>query len=210
MSRQDSTTTGPATRSRYLMRLVVFVAFAVSTACGGGGGGGGGGTTPTLSATFTASNPTPGAGDVSLQAGSASNATFSVDVTLTDIDDVFGATLTLAYDPNVLRFDSFSTATTFFTPGPVSGGRFLDVDGSTAGVVRIAASRFAGDPGVNVVGTQTLTRLTFTARRATVGSTVAFAGNLEVCDSQPDPDAACAANGAIVIANYSGGTAVAN
>jgi hypothetical protein len=192
------------------MRLVVFVAFAVSTACGGGGGGGGGGTAPPLTATFTASNPTPGAGDVALQGASASNATFTVDVTFTDIADVFGATLTLTYDANVIRFDTSSTATTFFTPGPVSNDRFLEVDGSTAGVVRIAASRFAGDPGVDVVGTRSLARLTFTARRETAGSALNFAGNLEVCDSQIDPDAACGANGAIVVQSYSGGTVIAN
>jgi len=192
---------------RWILRLTVFAAFAASVACGGGGGGGGG--TSTLTATFVAAKASPVAGDVTLQPVSASGATFVVDVAFTGIDDVFAATLTLNYDPDVLRYVSYSTTTTFFTPGSVSGNRVLQAGETQAGTVRIAASRFAGDAGTNVVGTQSLMRLTFTARTRTTGTTLAFSGNLEVCNTQLDPDLACGANASTAFAPF-GGTAVAD
>jgi hypothetical protein len=190
-------------RARHLILLLVFASFAVSTACGGGGGGGGGSSNP-LTASFASSNPNPVAGDVSLQAVSASAASFSVDVSFTDMNDVFAATLTMTYDPTAIRFDSHSFVNTFMTAGP-TGGPTLLVSDDGAGTVRIAASRLAPDAGVDVAGTRALVRLGFTARRAVANSPIAFAGNLEVCNSQPNGDAVCDLNGAILVNSFTGG-----
>ena len=145
-----------------------------------------------------------GAYDVSLQAVSASAASFSVDVSFTAMNDVFATTLTMTYDPTAIRFDSHSFANTFMTAGP-TGGPTLLVSDDGAGTVRIAASRLAPDTGVNVVGTQALVRLGFTARRAAANSPIAFAGNLEVCSSQPNGDAVCDLNAAILVNSFTGG-----
>ena len=198
------TRVNPATnRARRLIWLLVFASFAVSTACGGGGGDGGSSTKP-LTASFASSNPNPVAGDVSLQAVSASAASFSVDVSFTGMNDVFAATLTMTYDPTAIRFDSHSFANTFMTAGPTGGPTLLASDDGD-GTVRIAVSRLLPDAGVNVVGTQALVRLGFTARKAAANSPIAFAGNLEVCSSQPNGDAVCALKGAILVNSFTGG-----
>ena len=193
-----------APTARWLMRIAVFAAFAVSTACGGGGGGGGG-SVKQLTATFASANASPVAGDVSLQAVSASAASFSVDVSFTDMNDVWAVTLTLTYNPNAIRFDSWSAANTFLTPG-ASGGQPVLVSDDGNGTIRIAASRVPPDAGVNVAGTRALVRLGFTARKAVANSPLAFAGNLEVCNSQPNGDAACDLNGAVLVNSFTGGT----
>jgi hypothetical protein len=186
------------------MGFAVLAAFAVSTACGGGGGGGGS-SPKQLTATFASANANPVAGDVSLQAVSASAASFSVDVSFTDMTDVWAVTLTMTYDPAAVRFDSWSAANTFLTTGP-SGGQPVLVSDDGNGTVRIAASRVPPDAGVDVAGTRALVRLGFTARKAVANSPIGFAGNLEVCDSQPNGDAACDLNGAIVVNSFTGGT----
>jgi hypothetical protein len=192
------------------LRLVFLAALAVSFGCGGGGGSDSPPTNPALTASFAADTESPAAGDVTLQPGGSAGATFSVDVMFTDIDDVFGATVNLGYDPDVLRFDGASFASTFMTGGGAGSAVLQAPSQDSSGTIRLFAGRVSPDPGVNVVGTEPMVRLTFTAvRRASSSALTLNGANVEVCSSQPDPDPACAANGEISVSS-SGGTVNVN
>jgi hypothetical protein len=175
------------TKSKKALLVALLIGgFALSAGCGGDDDDDNGGP---LVATFTPSNNPPAANSLTLQAGSASGDTFTVLIQATAINDVFGATFDLTYDPDVLDVVSWSAA-----------GSFLEVGGSVPvfltfptdpvdanGTVEFTISRLAPSPAVDVAGTQTLFSVTFEATD-TVGNTpISFATSPRlVCTGEID------------------------
>ena len=193
--------------------LAALLGCALSLSCGGGDKM----TSTGLAATFTPASVPPPAGSVTLQAGQVSGDTFQVRVAATDIYDFFGAAFSVTYQNTIAdpATSSLSVLMVTFT-GMNSAGSFLRETGvatdfrvdstTTPGMLVIVATRLQQSPpisGVNVVGTRDLLTLTFRVRRATTGSSIAFAAPQEVCDSRGP---VCTPIGV----TWSGGTVVAN
>jgi hypothetical protein len=174
--------------------LAAIVLAAAASACGGGGGGGddGGVVGGPQNGSFSAADPTPPAGTMSLQQGTRTGLVVNVLVSATNVNDFFGAGVRLDYDPTTVRFESSDTATSFLRDPPFGGpGAALQfqVDGSTPGSVMVSAARLQNlqgtATGVNVVGTRTLVSLQFRLLVATNGSPVNLpSAQREVRDSQ--------------------------
>ena len=80
-----------------------------ATACGGGSGtdgtiGGGGGGSNNLAANFTPDQPAPVANSVALKKGGASGNLVTLEVTITDVADVFGVDFDLTFDANRAQY----------------------------------------------------------------------------------------------------------
>lgn len=213
-------------RPSAMLCLVVLLGGLAITSCGSGGGnvpGGmmGGGVT----ASFTPSNPTPGANSISMAAGAVVGDTFIVNVNVTDISEFFGAGFRIVFDSTTAEFQSFDTTGTFledvniFPGAPVADIRAV-VDPANAGAVLVLATiqnSFAYVPGANAMsaGEQFLMQLTFRATDPTAGNAFTFdiAATREVTTcppwnmmgQQPDcpeiPDAMLTWNGGMLTAN---------
>jgi hypothetical protein len=170
-----------------LLVALLIGGFALAAGCGGDdddddNGG-------PLLATFTPSNNPPAANSLTLQAGSASGDTFTVLIRATDINDVFGATFDLAYDPEVLDVVSWSAAGSFLEVGggvPVFLTFPTDPDDAN-GNIEFTISRLAPSPAVDVAGTQTLLSVTFEATDTVSNTPISFAASPHlVCTGEID------------------------
>jgi hypothetical protein len=159
-------------RNRPYLLLILLTA---SLACGGGGGGGGsesssvsggGGGSGSLTAFFSPDNVAPGADSVTMAEGTLSGNRVTVDVNVTDTNNVYGAAFDITFDNSMMQFDSWS-------PGNLleSGGHTPNyiVDQPTGGRLVVAASRVGGVSPVNAVGSRALIRLTFRATQPGTG-----------------------------------------
>lgn len=178
---------------------------ALSFACGGGGGGGGNGGVGPLVATFTGSNASPGANTISM-AGTSAGANFSVQVRVTDLNQFFGTAFRVTYNPATVTFNGFSDTGTLLT------GAATDIDAVqlSAGVIGVNATFQQQVEGVDVVGTELLLTLNFTATGAVAGNAFTFdtsaTREVQTC---PAPPNACTMvpDGNLT---WSGGTLVAS
>jgi hypothetical protein len=134
------------------------------TACGGGGGdssGGvldpGGGST-LIAADFTADAPAPASGTVSAARSSASGNLITLNVNVTDTDDIYAASFDVVYDPARVDYTGWSAGTVL-----ESGGHSprYDVQDNGQGRLVVVAQRMGNVPAVDVGGTAPLIRLSF-------------------------------------------------
>jgi hypothetical protein len=154
----------------------------VMLGCGGGGDDGGTGTMPTCVG-FTAASPAA-SNTVSTRESSGSTCEVArLELVVTDVDDLFGASVTVTFDPAVVSYEGWSTT-----------GSLLESDGADlellenvdAGAVKIGVSRFGADTGIDVVGTRLLLTLRF--RKATDnGATPLAYTNGKLTGSEPQP-----------------------
>lgn len=172
---------------RILLLTLFAAALALSIGCGGDDNDDDGG--GPLVATFTPGSNPPAANTVSMQAGSASGDTFTVLLRVTDINDVFGATFDLNYDPDVLDVVGWS-ADGSLLDGGAADPVFLTFPTSPAaanGSIEFTISRLAPDVAVDVAGTQTLLAVTFEAIDTASSSPITFAASPRlVCTGQID------------------------
>ncbi|HXV75659.1 MAG TPA: cohesin domain-containing protein [Candidatus Polarisedimenticolaceae bacterium] len=93
-------------------RLLPLLLVTSLVACGGGGetsglSGGPGGGSGILAGNFTPDNPDPGANTVSIH-GSSNTNIVTLNVTVTGVTDVFGASFDVTYDPTMTEFVNWS------------------------------------------------------------------------------------------------------
>lgn len=189
---------------------VALLAAGLTLSCGGGGGGGGndgGGTTPPgLTATFTASNASPGTNTLRMNSGAASGDTFEVLIEVTDVTDFFGAGFRVNYDPASATFLGFSSSGSFL----LGQGAATDFDAveQSAGDVAVNATLQALVQGLTATGNQLLITLNFRATAATGGNAFSFGAprTMETC---PAPPGICSSTHNPVV-TWSGGTLTAN
>ncbi len=165
--------------------LATIVALTSVVACGGGGSdpvNDGGGGSSLISADFTPSTPNPGADMVTLQKGTANANNVVVDVRVTDVNGVFGASFDVLYNTAQAAFVGYTAG------DALAGGNtpLYDVQQPTPGRLVVFATRQgAGATGVDITGTKTLIKLTFRVDRA--GSSTMSFQNGELLDDQNPP-----------------------
>lgn len=136
------------------------------TACAGSGGGAGspvtsppGGSGQFVGA-FVADNPTPASGSVTALQSGPNGTTVEVAVTLTEVNDIFGASFQVAYDPTTVDYVGYSPGNVLETGGDTP--TYLVSEDAAAGRVDVGASRSSGAlPTVDVASTRTLMTLRF-------------------------------------------------
>lgn len=184
----------PTRRSTYRFVVFAFAALAATglPSCGGGSDGGG---TSNPVATFTPDTPNPGNGSVAMLAGSSSGASVNVRITMTGVDNVFGAAFRVTYDPSALFFNGMDDSGSLLRQGGVAASSlFFEANqSSVVGEVIITATRLDPSvvPTVDVAATADLVVLNFNARRAIAsgdaGGLLAFdlARQVKVCADAP-------------------------
>jgi hypothetical protein len=170
------------TSQRLAVAALVALAVTALPSCGGGSdGGNGGGST---SATFTPDTPSPGTNTIAMLAGSTSGAAVNVRITVTGVNDLFGAAFRVTYDPTALFFNGMDDGGSVLRQGGVTNAQVQFIANQTAvpGQVIVTATRL--DPStagtVDVGPTADLVVLNFSARRAIAAGDVA--GELDFVD----------------------------
>jgi len=172
----------PLHRTAGVALLVALAATAF--ACGGGGGGNP--TPPPLNATFTASNPTPGANSLNMT-GASSGAMFTVNVNVTTITDFFGAGFRVTFNPATAAFNGISSDNSILPAGAEFRGSLVG-----PGELTVAATLKGQVQGVTVNGTQLLVTLIFTATAETPNNPFTFGVAVDrVVTTCPAPPGAC-------------------
>jgi hypothetical protein len=158
---------------------------------------------PGLIAAFTADQPSPAPGSVTLQPGSLSFSRFQVRVTFTSVQDVFSASFRIKLDPNLVAFETYDTSGSFLLGDGVTTDFIVDPI-SSPGELIVGASRRqdvnGSVPGVNASGTQNLIVFSFRARNVARKSPITIDTPRVVYDSsQPAP-------GNVIPVTWAGGT----
>ena len=169
-----------------------------ATACGGGGGPGGGVVTPSLAASFTPAQASPGTDTVSTDEGSKTGDLVTVEVQVTNINGIYGAAFDVAYNPSVATFQNWSAGSLLEQGGHTPT---YQINANQSGLLVVVATRQGNVQGANAVGTVTLIRLTFRVTQ-TGTSPVSFPGAPTLLDDQPQPQP-------IPATNWFGGTIIA-
>ena len=167
-----------------------------ATACGSSGSGGGV-ITPSLAASFTADQPSPGPDVVSLDEGSKTGNLVTVEIQVTDINGIYGAAFDVAYDPAMATFENWFSGSLLEQGGQTPT---YQVNATQSGQLVISVSRQGNVGGANAVGTVTLIRLTFRVTQ-TGSSSISFPGIPTLLDAQTQPQP-------IFVSDWFGGTIV--
>ena len=167
----------------------VLVLLTIATLACSGGGDAPSVTTPgpggSFTASFTADEPAPGNNTVNLSPAPGGGGNIvTVNVGVTGVNDVFGASFRLTYDPGVVTFENWSAGS--FIEG--SGNTVLyQVSVVTHGVVEVGASCAACAVGENASGTETLIQLLFRTTAAGTSPVSFVASDLLNSQSPPAP-----------------------
>jgi hypothetical protein len=105
-------------------------------------------------------------------AGTSNAAAVNVRITVTGIDDFFGAAFRVTYDPTALFFNGMDDSGSLLRQGGVSNLHFQANQSTVVGQVVITATRLnpATTGTVDVGATSDLVVLNFSARRAIPGA----------------------------------------
>jgi hypothetical protein len=177
---------GKSMNRKMIGSLVILVLSAV--ACGGGSAdkavpGPGGGST-TVAATFSADQPSPGPTTVAMQPATSSGAVFSVNVNVTDVDDVYGAAFDIVFDPDLVEFVNWSAGTLLEQSGQSPS---YNVTATQPGRLVVSATLLGGvSSGVDAVGSVPIFRPTFRALDAGASS-MSFEATGMYDPSDPSP-----------------------
>ena len=165
------------------MRAAASVLTGILLVSAGCGGGDSGGATAAPCLSFVGAQA-PAAGRVVARplAGGGTCAARAIEIVVTDVNDVFGAQLTVNFDATQVSYGGASSQGSFLT----SGGAQVSVqqDG-TGGTVTVGISRVGVSTGVNVTGSQVLIRLTFAP--LAVGSSTLSITSAQLFGSQTPP-----------------------
>lgn len=169
--------------------LLITLMASIIVGCGGGGGDdaappGGGGGTGTFSASFTADNPTPGADSVSMDQGSASGARVTIDVNITDTQDVFGGTFDVTYPSSMVNYVGQTDGNWNDSCG---SNRSTTVTQPTPGQLSVVSQCLNPAGSVNVTGTRRFVSLIFDVTAVGSGSVSVSNAALQN-DSNPPQD----------------------
>ena len=198
------------TFARFAATALVAVAYvalsAVSVGCGGGDNNTNSGTSTVVSA-FTPDDP-PTAGSITMVQGTTSGAAVNVKITVTQLNNFFGAAFRITYDPAALLFNGMDNSTSFLRNGVSDANLLFTSDAANSpGEIVITATRLDPTvaPPVNVTTTSDLVILNFVARRAIVPN--ADEGRLDFADPKQACDGSVAAPGcgSITVSAWTGG-----
>lgn len=200
------------TTRRFLPRPSALAALVLALglpACGGGSSS----TTTNPVATFTPDTPTPGPATIAMLAGSHSGVTFTVRVTVTGIDHLFGTAFRVSYDPDALFFNGMDSSTSVLLQGVTAADTFFQAN-QTANVGEIVVTATRLNPEVagtiDVAATADLVSLNFSARKRIAAGDASGVldfiapREVQVCDTSVSPPACTAA-----AVTWSGGDAQA-
>ena len=163
-----------------LCTLALLTALVIAPACGGGSNSGPVG--PTVAASFSPAQPSPGPKTVAMAEGSKSNDVVSVNVTLTGASGVFGAAFEVTYDAANTVYLGYAHGAAFEQGG---GNPNYTVDGTTnPGRIVVGVARTSGT-GTNVSGTSTVVSFQFRVKQS--GTYPLTVVNSMVYDAQPTP-----------------------
>jgi len=143
-----------------------------------------GGQQPSVTGSFTADEPNPGADTVSLAQQQVSNDVITLRVNVTDTSGVFGAAFELQYDPSMVSFQTSAPGTLL-----EQGGQTVtyNVATSSPGRLVVAVQRQGTSAsGANAQGTVSLVRLTFRLL-GTGTSGIDFMSSPALYDAQATP-----------------------
>jgi hypothetical protein len=147
-----------------LSAVVLLLALVTAPACGGGSGADPAGSPSPLAASFVPDQPAPTADTVAMAEGARSNDVVTINVTLTDANDVFAT----AFD---VAFDDTHTVYLGFAHGSVveqgDSDPTYSVGTGVPGRLVIAVSH-TGSTTTNVSGTSTVIGLQFRVKQAGV------------------------------------------
>ena len=149
---------------RIVGNAVLVSLIAVGAACGGGGGGGGvvrG--AARFDASFVADQGPPASGTVSMAEDSVVGDVVTLRVDVTDAVGIYGAAFDVAYDPESVSFRDWAPGTLLEQDGNAPNYTVVALQNGT---VVVGASRTGAVSGVDAVGSRTLVRIVFEAKRA--------------------------------------------
>ncbi len=148
--------------SRKILNALVIALLVIGTACGSGGGdsavgsGIGGG--------FAPDQPDPGANSVATaEGGTGGGNLVVVEIAVTDTANVYGASFTLTYNPNIASFIEWSNGSLLEQGGH---SPTYQVASGQAGELVVVATRQGDVSAVSANGTVTLIELTFRLNQA--------------------------------------------
>lgn len=167
--------------------LTVLLAATTAVSCGGGGDAGPltPGPSPSFIASFTPDQPTPGNNSVSLsQAPGGGGSLVTVNVGITGVNDVFGASFRIAYDPALVDFENWSQGSLIEGAGSTA---LYQVSALTPGEVEIGVSCAGCATGINVGSTTTIIQIVFRATNSGNSALTFVAADLLNSQSPPTP-----------------------
>jgi hypothetical protein len=159
------------TMTRFAATVLVAATYLALTVASVGCGGGGNDSTTSSTAPvgiFTPDTPTPENGSVTLLQGTTSGASVNVRVTVTQVDNFFGAAFRITYDPAALLFNGMTSSSSFLNAGITDTSQlFFSADSANSpGEVVITATRLFPATPLPAAPTADLVILNFVARLA--------------------------------------------
>ena len=159
------------------MVTLMILLIPAAVACGGGSSSdsvinGGGGSS---SIGFNPSEPAPGANTVALGTDSPSGDAVSLDVNVTDTQDVYGASFRVQFDPSLITFLGWRRGSVLERGGHVPT---YTINQAVPGEIVVGISRNGDVPAVDVTGSEPLVVLDFRMTRAGTSEVVFSAAEL--------------------------------
>ncbi len=166
--------------------LTVLLAATTTVSCGGGGSDvTTPGPSPSFLTSFTPDQPTPGNNSVSLsQAPGGGGTLLTVNVGVTGVNDVFGASFRIAYDPALVDFENWSQGS--LIEGAGSTGLY-QVSVVLPGEVEVGVSCAGCASGIDVGSTSTIIQIIFRATNSGNSALTFVAADLVNSQSPPTP-----------------------
>jgi len=166
-----------------------------------------------FSATFTGSDPNPGAFTFSMASDTSADENFEIEILVTDIAEFFGAAFHVTFDSSTATFTGFTSDGSFI----IERGVTTDISAETAagdpGELLVTATRQGQVAGVDATGSQLLITLMFEATQEITspagnvfGFDIAATREVKTCPAPPD-ECTTVMDGDIT---WSGGTLMAN
>lgn len=150
--------------------LVLFSTLVGGVACSGGGGGdgdgGGGGGGGAVCVSFEAGAAAAAGTASSAQGGGSVCNTVIVEISLTDVNDVFAVSFDANYNTNIVSYKGYSLSGSQLSS---DGAQLQVIENATAGQVSLGVTRINTAVGVNFTGTQRVLQLMF-SRASGVGA----------------------------------------
>ena len=165
-----------------VLTILVIAILAVGVACSSGGGSGGGIVQSGLGAAFTPDEPTPGSDTVSASQGPVTGDVVTIDVLVTNTNNVYAAAFDLLYDSSMATYVGWSQGT-LLEQG--SNATSYDVDDTQVGRLVIGAQRVGSVNGADASGSVAVIRLSF--RVTSVGNSVISFQSANLLDDQQFP-----------------------
>jgi hypothetical protein len=164
---------------------LLLLLIVLAPACGGGGGGSSGGVIDPpdpLLADFSPANSNPGPNTVSMSRRSATGNPVTINVNVTDTDNIFGASFDVVYPDSLAEYTGYAAGDLLEEGGH---SPFYNVTETSPGRIVVVASRTGSVPAVDVTGTRVLIRLAFRLTRE--GSGLVVFENANLSDDQLPP-----------------------